>query len=102
MFAGMSRTINPATLPQHDRPAADPLPYSPEWLNALNDAQRQSPEIKKISRLMHDIGALADMSSTFGDGEVLVSFLLGALLCGSQIGRWEKSSPAPMRSRRLS
>ena len=54
---GMNRTIIPTTLPQDDRPAADPQPYSPEWLNALNDAQRQSPEIKEFSRRMHDSGA---------------------------------------------
>lgn len=57
MFSGMSRTIIPTTLPQDGRPAADPQPYSPEWLNALSDAQRQSPEIKEFSRRMHDSGA---------------------------------------------
>ena len=57
MFPGMSRTIIPTTLPQDGRPAADPQPYSPEWLNALNDAQRQSPEIKEFSRRMHDSAA---------------------------------------------
>jgi hypothetical protein len=46
----------PATLPEAGTPAAAPQPYSPEWLNALNDAQRQSPEIKEFSRRMHDSG----------------------------------------------
>jgi hypothetical protein len=44
----------PATLPEAGTPAAAPQPYSPEWLNAPNDAQRQSPDIKEFSRRMHD------------------------------------------------
>ena len=57
MFSRMSRTIIPRTLPQNDRSTADPEPYGPELLNALSDAQRQSPEIKEFSRRMHDSGA---------------------------------------------
>jgi hypothetical protein len=57
MFSGMSQTIIPTTLPQNNRSAADPQPYGPELLNALSDAERQSPEIKEFSRRMHDSGA---------------------------------------------
>jgi hypothetical protein len=57
VFSRMSRTIIPRTLPQNDRSTADPEPYGPELLNALSDAQRQSPEIKEFSRRMHDSGA---------------------------------------------
>jgi hypothetical protein len=52
----MNRLIIPTTLPQNNTPAAGPQPYSPKWLNALNDAQRQSSEIKEFSRRMHDGG----------------------------------------------
>jgi hypothetical protein len=57
VISGMSGTIIPTTLPQNGRPKADPQPYSPEWLNALSDAQRQSPEIKEFSRRLHDSAA---------------------------------------------
>ena len=40
---------------RNERPYRELL--SPEWLNALNDVQRQSPEIKEFSRRMHDSGA---------------------------------------------
>jgi hypothetical protein len=52
----MTRPIIPATLPEDKTPAAAPQPYRPEWLNALNDAQRQSPEVKEFSQRMHDSG----------------------------------------------
>jgi hypothetical protein len=52
----MIRPIEPATLPGNSTPAAAPQPYTPEWLNALDDAQRQSPEFKEFSRRMHESG----------------------------------------------
>jgi hypothetical protein len=57
MSLRMSGTIIPTILPQSDMSIADPQPYDPEWLNALSDGQRQSPEIKEFSRRMHDSGA---------------------------------------------
>src|SRR5262249_33648685 len=54
--SGMNRPIIPATLPENNGPAATQQPYSPDWLNALNDAKRQSPEIKEFSRRMHESG----------------------------------------------
>jgi hypothetical protein len=35
---------------------AAPKKLGPDWLNALNDAHRQSPEIKEFSRRLHDSG----------------------------------------------
>ena len=52
----MNRPIIPVTLPEAGTPAAALQPYSPQGLNALNDAQRQSPEIKEFSRCMHNSG----------------------------------------------
>src|SRR5271169_755397 len=52
----MNRPVIPASRPEEDTPAPGPQRYSPEWLNALNDAQRQSPEIKEFSRCMHETG----------------------------------------------
>jgi hypothetical protein len=52
----MNRPIIRTILPKDDTPSASPQPYSPEWLNALNDAQRQSSEIKEFSRRMHESG----------------------------------------------
>jgi hypothetical protein len=52
----MSQPIVPTTLPRDAVPITAPQPFGPEWLNALNDAERQSPEIKEFSRRMHDSG----------------------------------------------
>jgi len=52
----MNRPIIPAALPEEHTPASPPQPYSPAWLNALNDTQRQSPEIREFSRSLHDSG----------------------------------------------
>jgi hypothetical protein len=52
----MSSPIIPATLAEHRARGTPPQPYSPEWLNALSDEERQSSEIKEFSRRMHDSG----------------------------------------------
>lgn len=33
-----------------------PVPYSPDWLNALNDAEKQSLPVRNFSRSLHDDG----------------------------------------------
>jgi hypothetical protein len=52
----MTRPIIAATSPEMAAPVAPPPPYDPDWLNSLNDAQRQSPEIKEFWRRMHELG----------------------------------------------
>jgi hypothetical protein len=53
----MCGPIIPVTLAREgDAPVAPSQAYSPEWLNALTDAERQSPEIKEFSKRMHDSG----------------------------------------------
>jgi hypothetical protein len=52
----MSSLIIPTTLAEHRSPATPTQPYSPEWLNALSEKEKQSREIKEFSRRMHDSG----------------------------------------------
>jgi hypothetical protein len=32
------------------------IPYSPDWLNALSEAERQSLSVRNFSRALHDDG----------------------------------------------
>lgn len=53
----MDRPILTVTAPEKIAPAAAPQPYTPAWLNALTEAERQSPELQEFSRRMLDSGA---------------------------------------------
>ncbi len=53
----MAKPLIPTTTPERLAPRKAPLPYNPEWLNALTDADKQSPEMQEFSRRMLNSGA---------------------------------------------
>lgn len=53
---GMTSSIAPAIPSDQRSPTSAPQPYSPEWLNALTDAERQSSALREFSRRMHNSG----------------------------------------------
>jgi hypothetical protein len=53
----MSRPILVPARPEDVAPAVSPQPFSPEWLNALTEQERKSPEIQEFNRRMLDSGA---------------------------------------------
>src|SRR5262245_4898571 len=54
MLPAMNQPIIPAILPENAVPADGPQPYSPEWLDGLSDAERQSPRVKEFYQRMHE------------------------------------------------
>src|SRR5690349_11197317 len=53
----MSHPILFPTAPENVAPAVAPQPYPPDWLNALTEEERQSPEMQEFGRRMLDRGA---------------------------------------------
>jgi hypothetical protein len=53
----MSNKIHLPTPPEELAPAAPPQPYTPEFLDALTEEQRQSPELKEFYQRIHNTGA---------------------------------------------
>jgi hypothetical protein len=51
---GMNRPIMPAISPENAVRAEDLRPYTPEWLDALSEAERQSPKVREFYRGMHE------------------------------------------------
>jgi hypothetical protein len=52
----MNRPIPVPTPPEKVAPAVAPQAFTPDWLNALTEAERQSPEMQEFSRRMLDSG----------------------------------------------
>src|ERR1700712_2849756 len=46
-----------ARQPERLEPTEALQPFTPDWLNGLSNADRQSPEMQEFSRRMHDAGA---------------------------------------------